>query len=98
MNRMGAAARKAKAKPRTASSKPKRKLVGRFQQGTILAVGTLIAVVFVCYANSLGNGFVFDDESLVPAYGRSWSLSQLVQTLLESYRPVRNASYMIDFL
>ena len=54
--------------------------------------------MFICYANSLGNGFVFDDQFLVPAYGRIRNLSQLVQTLIESYRPMRNVSYGIDFL
>ena len=95
---MGAAARKAKAKPRIVSSKAKRERGGRFQQGTALAVGALIAAVVVCYANSLGNGFVFDDEFLVPAYSRVWGLSHLAKILFESYRPVRNASYVIDFL
>jgi tetratricopeptide (TPR) repeat protein len=98
MKRMGATARKGKAKARTASSKPKRKLIWRSQQGSVLVAATLVAVVFACYANSIGNGFVFDDEFLVPAYSRAWSLSHLVQTLLDSYRPVRNASYAIDFL
>jgi len=58
----------------------------------------LVVVVFICYANSLGNDFVFDDVFLVPTYSRVRNLSQLVQTLLDSYRPVRNISYAIDFL
>jgi len=97
MKRTAATARKGKAKARTASSKPKRKLIWRWEQGSVLAATILVAVVFACYANSLGNGFVFDDEFLVPAYGRVRSFSHLVQTLLDSYRPVRNASYAIDF-
>src|SRR6266496_1073980 len=98
MMTIGATARKRKAKIRTAGSKPKRKLIWRWEQGSVLAVAMLVAVVFACYANSIGNGFVFDDEFLVPAYSRAWSFSHLVQTLLDSYRPVRNASYAIDFL
>jgi len=98
MKRTEATARKGKAKARTASSKPKRKLIWRWEQGSVLAAAMLVAVVFACYANSLGNNFVFDDEFLVPTYGRVRSFSQLVQTLLDSYRPVRNASYAIDFL
>jgi len=94
---IGATARKAKGKTRTAGSKPKRKLIWRWEQGAVLAAAMLVAVVFVCYANSLGNGFVFDDDFLVPAYSRAWSFSHLIRTLLESYRPVRNASYAIDF-
>ena len=94
---IGATARKAKGKTRTAGSKPKRKLIWRWEQGSILAAAMLVAVVFACYANSLENGFVFDDDFLVPAYSRAWSFSHLIQTLLDSYRPVRNASYAIDF-
>ena len=97
MRTIGATARKAKGKTRTAGSKPKRKLIWRWEQGAVLAAAMLVAVVFVCYANSLGNGFVFDDDFLVPAYSRAWSFSHLIRALLESYRPVRNASYAIDF-
>jgi tetratricopeptide (TPR) repeat protein len=93
----GATARKAKGKTRTPGSKPKRKLIWRWEQASVLAAAVLVAVVFACYANSLGNGFVFDDDFLVPAYSRAWSFSHLIRTLLESYRPVRNASYAIDF-
>jgi protein O-mannosyl-transferase len=98
MKRTAATARKGNAKTRTAGPKPKRKLTWRWKQDSVLASALLIAVVLACYANSLGNGFVFDDEFLVPAYGRAPSFSHLVQTLLDSYRPVRNASYAIDFL
>ena len=94
---IGATARKAKGKTRTAGSKPKRKLIWRWEQGSVLAAAMLVAVVFACYANSLGNGFVFDDDFLVPAYSRAWSFSHLIRSLLDSYRPVRNASYAIDF-
>lgn len=97
MKKNAATARKGKAKARAAISKPKRKLIWRWEQGSVLAAAMLVAVVFACYANSLGNGLVFDDEFLVPAYSRAWSFSHLVQTLLDSYRPVRNASYAIDF-
>ena len=93
-----ATARKGKSKARTASSKPKRKHAARAGQGVIFAAAALVAVVFICYANSLGNGFVFDDQFLVPVYGRIRNLSQLVKTLLDSYRPMRNVSYGIDFL
>ena len=93
-----ATARKGKSKARAASSKHKRNQRWRGEQATFFAASALVAVVLICYANSLGNGFVFDDQFLVPAYGRIRSLSQLVQTLLESYRPMRNISYGIDFL
>jgi len=95
---MTAAARKSKTKPRPLTSKPERKSVQRSRRDTIIVAGTLAVVAIACYANSLGNGFVFDDLFLIPAYSRSWTFSQLINTLLDSYRPVRNASYVIDFL
>src|SRR5215510_2823862 len=95
---MTAAARKSKTKPRPSVSKPERKAVKRSRQETLLIVAALSAVVIACYANSLGNGFVFDDEFLIPAYTRTWNLSELLKVLFDSYRPVRNASYVIDFL
>ena len=97
MKRIRATAQKGKAKARTAGSKPNRKVIWGLEQRSVIVAAVLVAIVLVCYANSLGNGFVFDDEFLVPAYGRVRSLSQLVKTLLDSYRPVRNASYAIDF-
>ncbi len=97
MKRTATTAHKNKAKARTAVAAPKRRLIGRWNQDSILVAAVLVAVVFACYWNSLGNGFVFDDEFLVPAYGRVRSFSSLIQILLDSYRPVRNASYAIDF-
>ena len=91
-------ARKVKAKPRTIGSKPKHRTNRRWEQSSVLTVLLLVAVIFACYANSLGNDFVFDDEFLVPTYGRIRTFSQLVQTLFDSYRPVRNASYAVDYL
>jgi len=93
---MTAVAHKSKTKPRTPVSKPK--AVKRSQQETLLIVAALSIVVIACYANSVGNGFVFDDEFLIPAYSRTWNFSELIKVLFESYRPVRNASYVIDFL
>jgi tetratricopeptide (TPR) repeat protein len=93
-----ATARKEKSKVRAASSKQGRSQRWRGEQAAVFAAGALVAVVFICYANSLGNDFVFDDEFLVPAYSRVQTFSQLVNTLLDSYRPMRNVSYAIDFL
>src|SRR5215471_6415667 len=95
---MTAVARKSKATPRQLSSKSEREAILRSERETILIVSALAAVVIACYANSLGNGFVFDDLFLIPGYSRSWNFSQWLATLFESYRPVRNASYAIDFL
>ena len=99
MKRTAATPRKAKSKTRSTNPKPaKRRLIRPWEHGSVLAGAILVVVVFACYANSLGNDFVFDDEFLVPTYSRIRNFSQLLQTMLDSYRPVRNASYAIDFL
>ena len=98
MKKNAATARKDKSKASPASSTPKRKEKLRWERESVFVAAMLVVVVFICYANSLGNDFVFDDVFLVPTYSRVRNLSQLVQTLLDSYRPVRNISYAIDFL
>lgn len=62
-----------------------------------LTAAALAITVFICYANSLGNDFVFDDQYLVLIYSRPRSLSHLLEMLIDSYRPVRNLSYILDF-
>ena len=54
----------------------------------------LIVIVFLCFANSLGNDFVFDDIYLVVQnkYIRSPDLS----IILSTYRPLRDLSYALD--
>ena len=63
-----------------------------------LAVGALVVVVFAVYANSLAGEFVFDDQYLVLVYSRPRSLSHLFEMMMDSYRPVRNLSYVLDYL
>ena len=55
----------------------------------------LVALVLICYANSLGNEFVFDDLQVVLVDGRP---DHLVRMLTSSYRPLRNLSYAMDFV
>jgi tetratricopeptide (TPR) repeat protein len=62
-----------------------------------IAALILIALVFICYANSLGNGFVFDDLQVVLADGRPPSFAHLLRMATSSYRPMRNLSYALDF-
>lgn len=62
-----------------------------------IAALVLVALVLICYANSLGNGFVFDDLQVVLVDGRPTSLAHLVRMVTSSYRPVRNLSYALDF-
>src|ERR1051325_1441251 len=63
-----------------------------------LATGALVVIVFAVYANSLGGDFVFDDQYLVLVYSRPRSLSHLLEMMIDSYRPVRNLSYILDFV
>src|SRR2546427_2912127 len=61
----------------------------------LIAVVSLVAIVFLCYVNSLGNEFVFDDFLLVLANKRIRSIN--LGLLLNSYRPIRDISYAIDY-
>lgn len=56
---------------------------------------SLVAVVVLCFANALGNEFVFDDIYLVTVNKQIQSLN--LPLLLSSYRPIRDISYAIDF-
>jgi len=61
-----------------------------------LIVGlSLVAVVFLCFANALRNEFVFDDIYLITVNQQIRSLN--LPLLLSSYRPIRDISYAIDF-
>lgn len=89
-------ARKKPGKPRTASRKQEAgDLTGR--RNLQIATLALVVLVLVCYANSLGNAFVFDDLQVVLIDGRPGSFAHLLQMLTSSYRPLRNLSYALDF-
>jgi tetratricopeptide (TPR) repeat protein len=62
----------------------------------VYSIVALVALVFACYANSLGNGFVFDDHTLAGRFSRAETLTE-VFSVLRSYRPVRTFSYTIDY-
>ncbi len=61
----------------------------------LIAVVSLVVIVFLCYANSLGNEFVFDDFLLVLGNSRIRSISPAL--FWNSYRPIRDISYAIDY-
>ncbi|HLG16576.1 MAG TPA: tetratricopeptide repeat protein [Blastocatellia bacterium] len=61
-----------------------------------LAVAAIAVGVIACYANGLSGEFVFDDEDLVLRQKLLRSLSNL-PLLIGSYRPLRNATYALDF-
>ncbi|HSB11834.1 MAG TPA: hypothetical protein VLM38_20265 [Blastocatellia bacterium] len=62
-----------------------------------LAVGALLLVVSLCYANALSNGFVFDDHGHVLSDRSFRSLKNIPRILVSSYRPLRDVTYAVDF-
>lgn len=62
-----------------------------------LALGALLVVVALIFANALVNGFVFDDHVHVLGNRTLRSLQNLPSILLSSYRPFRDVSYAVDF-
>jgi protein O-mannosyl-transferase len=62
-----------------------------------IAIGAVLAMVLLCYANALGNGFVFDDNVQVLSNKLLRSLSNLTAVITASYRPLRDASFVFDF-
>jgi len=61
------------------------------------AVAVLAVVVLACFANSLGNDFVFDDKQIILDNRLLRSLANLPRLLTASYRPLRDMSHAIDF-
>src|SRR5690349_20614376 len=67
------------------------------QRRLIVAVAVVVVFVLACYANSLGNGFVFDDKSIILDNRLLRSLANLPHLLTASYRPLRDVSHALDF-
>ncbi len=63
----------------------------------ILLAAGLVVVVVAVFANSLGNGFVFDDVDLVVRNARIRNLADLGNFIGDTYRPIRTISYAIDY-
>ena len=92
----------ARARGKAAKRKPAKQVKDNGRQFSLkayrgeLIVGlSLVAVVFLCFANALRNEFVFDDIYLITVNQQIRSLN--LPLLLSSYRPVRDISYAIDF-
>jgi hypothetical protein len=62
-----------------------------------IAVGVILAMVVLSYANALRNDFVFDDNVQVLSNKMLRSLSNIFVVLTGSYRPLRDVSLMFDF-
>jgi protein O-mannosyl-transferase len=90
--------RKSKKQKGTATGKPKRKLnLQRQNLELYMTMAALVLIVFVVYANSLNNDFVFDDKVVILDNRLLRSLSNLPQLLIASYRPFRDLSHALDF-
>jgi protein O-mannosyl-transferase len=71
-------------------------LAGLMSTNATLLVGvSLVVIVFLVFANSIGNEFVFDDIYLITTNKQIHSLN--LPLLLSSYRPIRDISYAVDF-
>ena len=76
-------------------------------KGTVFYLIILVLVTFAVYANSLGNDFVFDDESVIQGDPSITSLSNIPdfftgekgfhKVIGAYFRPVVSASYTIDY-
>ena len=66
-----------------------------------LAVVILVVIGTVIYANSFGNGFVWDDFPLLVHNSRIRNLGNIPAMFLDlkggGYRPLREASYALDY-
>jgi tetratricopeptide (TPR) repeat protein len=67
------------------------------RQQVVAAVAVVIVFVLAGYANSLSNGFVFDDRPIILDNRLLRSLANLPHLLTASYRPLRDISHAIDF-
>lgn len=86
-------------KPKTTRTKERAKESKSASPATdarVYCIAALLFAVFVCYANSLTNEFVFDDHSLV-FQGRADDAADLWRIATSSYRPLRTLSYAFDF-
>ncbi|MFY9553492.1 MAG: hypothetical protein WAV47_02105 [Blastocatellia bacterium] len=92
------ASKKTKKHLQIADSKPKAEPDTSVRNKSLyIALASLVIVVGVCYANALGNGFVFDDHGHVLSNKSFRSLTNLPKLLVASYRPLRDISYALDF-
>jgi protein O-mannosyl-transferase len=62
-----------------------------------IAIAVLAAAVLACFANSVGNNFVFDDKLIILDNRLLRSLANLPRLLTDSYRPLRDISHAFDF-
>ncbi|MEK6322168.1 MAG: tetratricopeptide repeat protein [Acidobacteriota bacterium] len=92
------AARKKRKNTPIGVSKPGEKLVARvWSRSVYIACGALLVVVFLCYANALPNGFVFDDHVNLRNNPLLRKIENVPELLISGFRPLREVSYALDF-
>ena len=96
MSTQTAAPARGESKKRVKPRRPRSARTGGEKPYHLYAVAGLVALTFACYANSLGNGFVFDDHTLALRYSRAESLGEALG-VMRTYRPVRTLSYALDY-
>lgn len=90
-------ARQKNSKQEKTQARSKPKVINDLSAGyTYVAAAALVVTVFVCYGNSLGNGFVFDDTNLVFSHSRLRSTEEFLR-VFSAYRPLRHLSYVLDY-
>jgi protein O-mannosyl-transferase len=92
------AARKKRKNIPIAASRPQAKLAAPVRSKSVyLAVGALLVIVLLCYANALANGFVFDDHVNLQNNPLLRKIANIPQLLTSGFRPLREVSYVLDF-
>ncbi|MBI3649881.1 MAG: tetratricopeptide repeat protein [Acidobacteria bacterium] len=80
-----------------ASAKFTPKPVARRQRRHLyIACGLLLLLVAACYANALFGDFVFDDKNIILENPLLRSIHNIPRMLVESYRPLRNLSHILE--
>src|SRR5688572_29550385 len=90
--------RKSKINKNATPKKQKQKVVWHPpNRALLIASVALVFAVFLVYANSLDNAFVFDDKSIILENRLLRSLSNIPKLLVASYRPIRDVTHALDF-
>lgn len=92
------AARKKRSNKPIAPSQPVEKLRALAgSKAAYIAAGAVLVAVFLCYANALPNGFVFDDHVNLQNNPLLRKIGNIPELLISGFRPLREISYAIDF-
>jgi tetratricopeptide (TPR) repeat protein len=93
-----AAARKTRENKRIAALRPEGRFFARVRSKPVyIAAGALLVIVFLCYANALSNGFVFDDHVILQNNPLLRKIANIPHLLVAGFRPLREISYVLDF-